>query len=161
MAGIIIRSIKESDNLILAQIIREIFIEHNAPQEGTVYTDPTTDDLYTLFRKNNSILFVGEIDNKVVGCGGVYPTKGLPKGCAEFVKFYISPEARGFGLGIQIMKKSISWAKENSFDKLYIESLPHYAKAVSMYKKMGFAMLDKPIGQSGHPTCNIWMLKEL
>ena len=42
----IIRSLEEKDNLKLAGIIREVFIEHDAPREGTVYSDPTTDNLY-------------------------------------------------------------------------------------------------------------------
>jgi putative acetyltransferase len=43
---ITIRTILPTDNPILAKIIRDVFIEHDAPQHGTVYSDPTTDDLY-------------------------------------------------------------------------------------------------------------------
>jgi putative acetyltransferase len=47
------------------------------------------------------------------------------------------------------------------YKRLYLESLPEFSKAVSMYEKFGFERLDKPLGSSGHTTCNIWMLKEL
>lgn len=156
-----IRTLQKSDNKVLADIIRAIFIEHDAPQEGTVYTDPTTDDLYSLFQKDNAILYVGELDGEIVGCGGIYPTESLPAKCVEFVKFYISPKGRGHKIGLQIMELSTTFAKDQGMQKIYIESLPHYAKAVSMYEKQGFNMLDKPLGQSGHTTCNIWMIKEL
>ena len=43
---IIYRKIESTDNKILATIIRNIFGELNIPTEGTVYTDPTTDNLY-------------------------------------------------------------------------------------------------------------------
>ena len=67
-----IRPIEEKDNLPLAKMIRRVFDEHDAPQKGTVYSDPTTDDLYALFRIPKSILWVAEIDNEVIGCCGVY-----------------------------------------------------------------------------------------
>lgn len=157
----IIRKIKPSDNSQLAKVIRDIFIEHNAPQAGTVYSDPTTDDLYSLFQKNGSVLFVIDMEGKAVGCGGIYPTPGLADNCAEFVKFYIAPEARNLGLGKEILELSIEFANAIGYRQLYIESLPHYAKAVAMYEKLGFYMLDNPLGESGHPACNIWMQMDL
>ncbi|MAC66171.1 MAG: GNAT family N-acetyltransferase, partial [Flavobacteriaceae bacterium] len=33
--------------------------------------------------------------------------------------------------------------------------------AVSWYKKLGFKSLDERLGNSGHSSCNIWMLKTL
>jgi len=48
--------VQAEDNLLLAKLIRQVFIEYNAPQNGTVYSDPTTDDLYTLFKKDNAIV---------------------------------------------------------------------------------------------------------
>ena len=44
-----LRPIEKRDNAALAQMIRSVFEEHDAPTEGTVYTDPTTDDLFGLF----------------------------------------------------------------------------------------------------------------
>jgi len=32
---------------------------------------------------------------------------------------------------------------------------------VGMYQKLGFKNIDKPLGNSGHFGCNIWMIKEL
>ena len=51
-----IRKIKESDNAFLAKMIRDVFEEHDAPQEGTVYSDPITDNLYAFFQKKSSFL---------------------------------------------------------------------------------------------------------
>jgi len=149
-----IRTVTPSDNADLARIIRAVFEEHKAPTEGTVYTDPTTDDLHGLFRKEGATLYVGEVDGSIVGCGGT-------DGCVEFVKFYLAPEGRGLGLGLAIMQKSQELAKSNGITQIYLESLPHYAKAVKMYEKQGYTMLDKPMGCSGHTGCNIWMVKNL
>ncbi|MDY0780181.1 GNAT family N-acetyltransferase [Tenacibaculum sp. IB213877] len=157
----IYRKVQEEDNKALASMIRSVFEEHNAPQQGTVYTDPTTDYLYDLFKNPKSVLWVAEVDGKALGCCGIYPTEGLNNDCVELVKFYISNTIRNKGIGKELMQKSLDSAKELGYKEVYLESLPHFAKAVSMYEKLGFKKLEKSLGNSEHPTCNIWMLKHL
>src|SRR6478735_1951811 len=161
MENLIVRKIIQADNVLLAKLIRKVFNEFDAPQKGTVYSDPTTDDLYTLFQKHRAVLWVAEVNNEVLGCCGVYPTEGLEKDCAELAKFYLSGKIRGKGIGKQLMLQCFQSAKEMQYKKLYLESMPQFSKAVSMYEKYGFTPLDAPLGNSGHTTCNIWMIKEL
>jgi putative acetyltransferase len=156
-----IRQIEKQDNIALAKMIRKVFDEHDAPKAGTVYSDPITDHLYEFFQTPGSILWVAEINNEIIGSCGVFPTNDLPDNCAELVKFYLSQEVRGKGIGKKLMQKSIQSAKDFKYTQLYLESLPQFSKAVSMYEKQGFARLNQPLGNSGHITCNIWMLKEL
>lgn len=156
-----IRKVKKSDNTYLAKIIREVFEEHNAPREGTVYSDPTTDNLYELFKENRSILWVAEYNNEIAGCCGIYPTPGLPSNCAELVKFYLTEKARGKGIGRNLMERSVQSAKEFGYTDIYIESLPEFSNAIRIYEKQGFTKIDKPLGESGHSACNIWMIKKL
>lgn len=158
---ILIRKAGKEDNIVLAKLIREVFDEHGAPQQGTVYSDPTTDNLCGLFRKAGSVLLVAEINEQICGCCGVYPTEGLEKDCAELVKFYLHQKFRGKGIGKVLMEKCIRSAKDMGYKKLYIESLPQFSRAVTIYEKQGFRKLDRPLGNSGHTTCDIWMLKEL
>lgn len=156
-----IRNVQQTDNPILAKIIRAIFIEHDAPTEGTVFVDPTTDTLFELFQTQDAELWTAELNDEIVGCCGIFPTENLPKGCVELVKFYLTKSARGLGIGRQLMEKSITVAKDFGFTEMYIESLPHYAKAVKMYEQYGFKHLTEPLGNSGHTGCNIWMIKSL
>ncbi len=156
-----IRQVKESDNPHLAKMIKKVFEEHDAPKNGTVYSDPTTDHLYESFQIEKSVLWVAENNNKILGCCGVYPTTGLPEQCVELVKFYLPKESRGKGIGKILMEKSIDWAGKFGYSELYIESLPQFSKAVNMYQKQGFIKLNNPLGASGHTSCNIWMLKKL
>lgn len=157
----LIRKVNKGDNLHIAKVIRQVFVEHDAPQQGTVYSDPTTDSLFELFQAEKSLLWVAIIDNEIVGCCGIYPTLGLPKNCAELVKFYLTAKSRGKGIGKTLMEKSIESARKFGYSELYLESLPVFSKAVSIYEKQGFLKLEKPLGQSGHTSCNIWMLKKL
>jgi len=156
-----IRRVEKSDNKHLANLIRKVFEEHDAPREGTVYSDPTTDNLYGLFQPKESVLWVAEINGEILGCCGVYQTEGLPENCAELVKFYLSKQARGKGIGKALLEKSIESAKEFGYTDLYIESMPEFSKAIQLYERFGFLKLDKALGFSGHTSCNIWMLKNL
>ena len=156
-----IRIVKKADNKHLADIIRAVFIEYDAPREGTVFSDPTTDNLFELFDKEKSVLWVAEDDGEVLGCCGIYPTKGLLDDCAELVKFYLLGKARGNGLGTQLMKQSIDSAIELGYSEIYIETLPEFDKAVGIYERAGFEKLQKPLGDSGHTGCDIWMIKKL
>ncbi len=106
-SAVIFREVKKEDNVLLAKMIRQVFKEHDAPQSGTVFSDPTTDDLFGLFRKSRSVLWVAESE-------------------------------RGKGTGRQLMELCIASAR-----------------------KLGFRKLSSPLGNSGHTTCNIWMLLEL
>lgn len=156
-----IRPIETGDNEALAKVIRTALAEFGANKPGTVYFDPTTNALYELFRTPGSFYYVATIDEVIVGGCGIFPTENLPQGTCELVKLYLAKQARGTGLGKQLMEISLSWAKENGYTQVYLESMPELAKAVSIYEKVGFKALDHPLGNSGHCGCDIWMLKEL
>lgn len=155
------RQLKKKDNPLLAKIIREAFEEHDAPRTGTVYSDPTTDNLFDLFKTPDSILWVAELDNQIIGCCGIYPTKGLSRNCAELVKFYLAKEARGRGIGKKLYDKCLESALKFGYTQIYLESMPQFSIAIKMYEKEGFVRLRKPIIDSKHKTCSIWMLKDL
>ena len=155
------RKIEKRDNEILSALIKKVFEEFGIDIPGTVYTDPTTDALYELFRKPGSVYWIAEENNVILGGCGIYPTDGLPEGYAELVKLYLSADSRGKGTGNALMQKSIVSAKEMGYRFLYLESFPDLNKAVSLYERNGFAMLDKAVGNSGHYACTIWMERKL
>lgn len=156
-----IRKLQRSDNKSLATIIRNCFHDFKVPTAGTVYVDPTTDHLYELFEQENSALFVAEAYGELCGCCGIFPTAGLPEKCGELVKFYVADHVRGKGVGRMLMETSINFAKKAGYDTIYLESLPEFSTAVSIYEKQGFTYLEKSLGDSGHSGCNLWMIKHL
>lgn len=158
---IVLRPIEEKDNKGIANLIRGVFMVFNIHRPGTVYFDPTTDNLFELFRARGSEYFIAEENKIIIGGCGVYPTPGLPEGCAELVKFYLSASNRGKGIGRQLMVKAFESAKKNGYRQLYLESLPELDRAISLYEKAGFKFINGPLGKTGHFGCNIWMLKDL
>ena len=156
-----IRLLKKEDNPEIARIIRAVLTEFKANKPGTVYYDPTTDDLFNLFSKPLSEYWILEVDGKIAGGSGVYPTEGLPQGCCELVKLYLLPEYRGKGYGKQLIEKCFVSAAKFGFKQVYLETMPELKMAVGLYQQCGFTYLKGPLGNSGHFGCDLWMLKTL
>lgn len=156
-----IRPIQIADNAEIARIIKSVLTEFGANKPGTVFTDPTTDQLFELFQTPNSSYFIALENDKIIGGCGIFPTKGLPAGCVELVKLYISATWRGKGIGYQLMEKCIAHAQALNFKEIYLETLPELHIAVGLYENMGFQYLEQPYGDSGHFACDLWLSKKI
>lgn len=157
-----IRELTEKDDRQVASIIRDTFEEYGLPKANTVYDDPRTDSLSEQFRyEPKSKLWVADENGVAIGMCGVFPTEGLPQGWCEIVKFYVAKSARGRGIGSTLFAETLKTARELGYRNAYLETFPELAKAVTMYKRMGFRSIDGPMGNSGHTATSIWMIKDL
>lgn len=156
-----IRKIKKEDNASMAKVIRDVFVELEAPKTGTAYADPILDTLFEVYNAEKSIYFVIEHEGKIIGGSGIAPLENGPKEICELQKMYFSPEARGIGLGEKMILKCLDFAKEVGFKSCYLETLVMMKEAQKLYQKVGFQYLDEPLGYTGHSSCPVWMIKEL
>ena len=102
-----------------------------------------------------------EKEGRIVGGAGIAPlVNGDPTIC-ELQKMYFLPETRGKGIGAEMMESCLQAAQEFGFKKCYIETFPFMIAAQKLYKKSGFEYIDTPMGNTGHSSCPIWMLKDL
>lgn len=159
--SITLRKILPADDERIASIIRASLEDFGAVKKGTVYFDESTDHLYNVFQAERSAYFIVEVDGIVCGGCGIFPTNGLPEDTCELVKMYLSSAARGKGLGKLLLQKCMDHAKENGFDKMYIETMPELTNAIAMYKKYGFTFIPGALGNSGHTGCDLFMMKSL
>jgi len=157
----IIREIKSRDNAEIAVVIREVLLEMGAPKIGTAYEDKATDQMFENFNKPTSFYYVVEHKNKVVGGVGIAKLDNFDGNTCELQKMYFSPIIRGKGLGSKLIKTCLEKAKTIGFDHCYLETMPYMKAAQALYKKNGFINLDKPMGNTGHYSCPVWMLKKL
>lgn len=158
---ITIREIIADDNAQIATIIRRSLEDFNAVKQGTVYFDTTTDHLFELFQTKSAKYFIAEMNGKIMGGAGIYPTEGLPENTCELVKMYVSSAARRKGLGRMLLNRCMNGAKSNDFKIMYIETMPELINAIEMYKKNGFTFIPKALGNSGHTGCDLFMIKHL
>ena len=157
----IIREIQQKDNAALAKIVRTVILEMGAPTIGTAYEDKATDQLFETYQKEKAIYFVLEHNQKVVGGAGIAQLDNFDGNVCELQKMYFLPETRGRGLGSKMIIVCLEKAKEFGFESCYLETLPYMKDAVKLYKKNGFRNLDKPMGNTCHYSCDVWMIKNL
>ncbi len=157
----IIREIKPKDNAQIAQVIRDVLIEFGAPKTGTAYEDKATDEMFEAYQKEKSSYFVIEHEDKVIGGGGFASLDNFEGNVCELQKMYFLPTARGKGLGSKLISHCLTKAKELGFEQCYLETMPYMEAARALYRKNGFVSLEKPLGDTGHYSCSVWMLKEL
>lgn len=156
-----IRLIQPADNKAIYTVIRSVFEEYEIDKPGTAYYDECLPYLYETYSTHNSAYFIVEYSDKVVGGGGIFPTNGLPSDTCELVKMYLLPEARGKGIGKHLLEKCSMKAVELGYSKMYLETLNELKEAIHLYEKNNFRYLSKSMGNSGHHSCSIQMIKEI
>ncbi|MBU3822555.1 GNAT family N-acetyltransferase [Flavobacteriaceae bacterium XHP0103] len=161
MEYIVIREIQPNDNKYIEQVIRSCFHEFKIPLEGTAYSDIETTRMFESYQNPNDVYFVVDKQGKVLGGGGVKPLRGYESEICEIQKMYFSPEIRGNGLGKQLFERCLRAAKDLGYKKCYIESAPQLKAAVHLYGKYGFEHLKGALGNTGHYSCGVWMIKDL
>ncbi len=158
---IVIREIELEDNPKIAKAIRTVLIEMGVPKVGTAYEDKALDFMTETYNTINKTYFVVESGNEIIGGAGISPLDHYEGNVCELQKMYFMPEARGKGLGRKMMTKCLEFAKKVGFDQCYLETLPYMDDARKLYRKVGFESIDKPMGNTGHYSCTVWMLKDL
>ena len=156
-----IRKIQREDNLQMAAIVRDVLMEMGAPKIGTAYADPNLETLYETYNTDRAVYYVLTNENKIVGGAGVSQLDNEAADICEFQKMYFLPEARGLGFARKILDICLQDAIEFGFTKCYIETMPYMQDAQRLYKNAGFYYLDNPMGNTGHTSCQVWMMKDL
>ncbi len=159
--NIVIREITTKDDQQIAEVIRSVLIEFGVPKVGTAYADKVLDCMAETYDKPTSAYFVVEDNGRIIGGGGIAQLDHFDGNVCELQKMYFLPEARGKGLGRQMMEICLQKAKSVGFEQCYLETLPYMEDARNLYAKVGFRSLDSRMGDTGHYSCNLWMLKDL
>lgn len=157
----IIREIKPEDNAQIEVIIAACFLEFDLPIPGSSLEDKDVSQMYEGFQLDNAVYYVLEDQGEVVGGGGVKQLKGAEKDTCELQKMYFHPKARGKGFGKILFDKCMAAAVELGYKFCYLESASQLKSAIRLYEKNGFKHLEKPIGNTGHIICGVWMIKTL
>jgi len=161
MSALKIREIQKEDNQQVAEVIRTVLVEMGVPKVGTAYEDQALDDMFATYQQPRMTYFVVEEKGKIIGGAGIAPLIGLEEKTCELQKMYFLPEARGKGLGAQMMDTCLKFGKANKFEQCYIETLPYMEGARKLYARSGFKSLEKPLGDTGHYKCTMWMIRDI
>ncbi len=80
------------------------------------------------------------------GCVALRPLQG---GTCEVKHLFVSPGARGAGLGRQLMQALIPWAQNAGYDRMLLDTLASLTRAVDLYQDLGFRRVA-PYNDTAH-----------
>lgn len=103
--------------------------------ENRCFSTPWSENMIISSIENGCIVVVAEIDNKVVGYAGLYPS-------GDITNVAVIPNEQGKGYGTELVKELIKVAKINDIEKLFLEVRVSNIKAIKLYEKCGFEKIS-------------------
>jgi len=155
-----IRPVCPDDSRAIRDIILETLIEHGAVGGGFASGDQDTQQMYEAFQKEGRRYFIIEREGNVMGGAGIAPLPGEPVTC-ELVKMYFRPEARGLGLGKQLLQLCLEEAVKMGYKQIYLETIEQMHAARGLYEHLGFKQIPNSMGSTGHFSCDVFYLLKL
>ncbi|MGI6046038.1 MAG: GNAT family N-acetyltransferase [Eggerthellaceae bacterium] len=160
MASYIIREIKKEDDRDVEDIIRNCLIEVGGAKPGMAWEDDLSSFSTLYGNKPGYHYWVAEDENgSIVGGAGIAPLRDA-EGVCELQRMYFSPLARGTGVAHKMLETVLTYARE-FYDQCYLETIESMVAAQKMYTHYGFRKIDKPLGNTGHYSCNLFFVKDL
>ena len=156
-----IREIQFNDNSQIESVIKSIFIELHLPLTGTVYEDVETTQMFESYQEDKAVYFVIDHEGQVKGGAGIKALPTEKPSICELQKMYISPDARGKGYSKQLLDICLEAAKSMGYTQCYLETLSELTTAQKLYKQYGFEYLETSMGNTGHSSCGVRMIKTL
>ncbi len=108
-------------------------------------TDSDINDIEKSYFQSGGYFEVLKSDGKIIGTWGLYPEE---ESTFELRKMYLKKEARGRGLGKQMMNRMLEKARELKCERIVLETASVLKEAISMYKKYGFEKYER-----SHVSC--------
>jgi putative acetyltransferase len=162
MSNICIREIQAKDNIFVNQLVVDVLAEHGAIGSGYAMADEELKDMYQSYQLQGKHYYVVEENGILIGGAGIAPLDGEEdSGICELRKMYFSSNARGKGIGKQLIDECIKKAIELGYSSIYLETMKKMQAAQKLYKSRGFVYLDHRMGNTGHHSCPVFMLKTL
>lgn len=132
--------------------VKAIFLEYLAFIEnylGETLDFQGTEKEFADFPKTYDALFLAKINGKPVGACGLKP---FETDICELKRLYCRPDGRGHQLGLKLTQATITEARNQGYQKIYLDTDRGLTHANSIYEALGFKDIeryyDNPMGCS-------------
>jgi GNAT superfamily N-acetyltransferase len=85
---------------------------------------------------DGELLLARGLDGTPMGCAALRPMES--QSCCEMKRLYLSPGARGLGLGKALVEALITAAERIGYREMRLDTLPSMTDAQALYRKQGF-----------------------
>ncbi|BBO67651.1 hypothetical protein DSCA_15810 [Desulfosarcina alkanivorans] len=106
----------------------------------------------SIIARNGQIFFAVEGDDVLGTCAAIPHGNGV----FEMAKLAVAPSARGKGIGRQLARAAIDYARGAGAQKVVLESNHKLAMALALYESMGFVHAPLPADLS-YVTADVYM----
>ena len=151
--------IEPHQDAAMAAIVRAALKAHGLDIPGTAYFDEALDHLSVYYDRPGRAYYVLLADGAVTGGVGLAQFEGLP-GCCELQKLYLSPAARGRGLGYRMIRFIEERARALGYRQMYLETHTNLQAAIHEYERSGYRQIPRPAAVI-HTTMDRFYIKEL
>ncbi len=131
-----IRSWQPSDRSAAAEVIRLALQDYGLGWEPTG-ADQDVLEVESYYLERDGEFWVVEQDRQIVGTSAYYPIE-RGKQAVEIRKMYLSPTARGQGLGTFLLQELERAVAAQGYRQIWIETASVLTEAVRLYEKNGY-----------------------
>ncbi|USD43255.1 GNAT family N-acetyltransferase [Vibrio sp. SCSIO 43135] len=159
--GVEIVKISPQHDSDVCQIIKQVGREYGAVGEGFGPSDAEVECMSQYYtEEHRSLYLVALVNGEVVGGCGVAPFGDVEATC-ELKKLFLLEQSRGLGLGKKLTLACLEYAKQQGFERCYLDTLSNMDSAIRLYEHLGFEHLEQPLEGTLHNGCDVWMIKSL
>ncbi|TKA28154.1 hypothetical protein B0A50_04125 [Salinomyces thailandicus] len=110
-----------------------------SPPTGTLLLARSRED--QIHTSTTSSIATAGAPPTAIGCAALRPLPSYP-GISELKRLYVSPLARGTGVGRALVTRLLSEAKAMGYERCRLDTLPSMASARSLYRSLGFEEIE-------------------
>ncbi|MBI4099894.1 GNAT family N-acetyltransferase [Candidatus Microgenomates bacterium] len=143
-----VRPAKKSEVVVLQKLNQEVFLhdqEFASDLDMTWALGPKGKKYFTQLVTNpKACCLIAKDDYRPVGYIAAAP-KDINYSRSKYFEINnmgVSPDYRSRGVGSQLMRACLAWAKKQGFQKAYVNAYFQNSGAVKFYKKNGFSEID-------------------
>jgi carbonic anhydrase len=143
---VIIRATSKKDVAAVKTLFLE-YLEFVTAYLGQDLSFQGTEKEFADFPQTYTSLFLAKRDEENLGAVGL---KLLKPNLIELKRLYVTPVARGLGLGYKLSEAVIKDARAHGYDALYLDTDPGLTHANAVYEALGFRDIpqyyENPLG---------------
>ena len=138
--NIVIRKAVVKDSKVISLILNAAFQEFKEIYTPNAFKATVISSEEVSLRMKNGIIWIAYMDNEPVGT----VTGTIQKGIFHIQGMGVLPRARGNQVGYLLLRTIEEFAKNNSCNTMLLSTTPYLTKAIKLYKKFGFKIINEP-----------------